>query len=132
MKSPCCQFESKRFGKDRKGVQRFRCNGCGKTFSFRPENPLGSMHLPIEKAIKALELLLEGCSVNTTERLSGVHHTTILSLLVQAGEKCERLLGSKIINVPVQDVQADEIWSFVGKKQKALRPGDDPNLGDAY
>ena len=132
MESPCCQFEAKRFGKDRKGVQRFRCNGCGKTFSFRPNNPLGSMHLPLDKGIAALELLLEGCSVNTAQRLTGVHHTTILSLLILAGEKCERLLGKKIVNVPVKDVQADEIWSFVGKKQKALQPGDDPNLGDAY
>jgi IS1 family transposase len=90
------------------------------------------MHLPVEKGIAALELLLEGCSVNTAQRLSGVHHTTILSLLILVGEKCERLLGKKIMNVPVTEVQADEIWSFVGKKQKALRPGDDPNFGDAY
>ncbi len=132
MDSPCCQFKSKRFGKDRKGVQRYCCNGCGKTFSFRPENPLGSMHLPVAKGIQALELLLEGCSVNTAERLTGVHHTTILRLLVTAGEKCERLLAKKIVSVPVRDVQADEIWSFVGKKEKMLELGDDPNLGDAY
>jgi len=90
------------------------------------------MHLPVEKGIAALELLLEGCSVNTAQRLSGVHHTTILSLLILVGEKSERLLGKTIVNVPVTEVQADEIWSFVGKKQKALRPGDDPNFGDAY
>jgi transposase-like protein/IS1 family transposase len=132
MKSPCCQFEAKRFGKDRKGTQRYRCNDCGKTFALRTERPLDSMHLPVQKGIGALELLLEGCSVNTTQRLTGVHHTTILRLLVLAGEKCERLLGKKVVNVPVNEVQADEIWSFVGKKQKALRPGDDPNFGDAY
>ena len=90
------------------------------------------MRLPIDKAVKVLELLLEGCSVNTAQRLTGVHHTTILTLLVEAGQKCERILSRKIVNVPVQDVQVDEIWSFVGKKQKALQPGDDPNLGDAY
>ncbi len=132
MKSPCCQFESKRFGKDRKGTQRYRCHGCGKTFAAPVVKPFDSMHLPVEKGIAALELLLEGCSVNTAQRLTGVHHTTILSLLVLAGEKCERLLAKKIVNVPVTDVQADEIWSFVGKKQKAVRPDDDPNFGDAY
>lgn len=132
MKSPCCQFDSKRFGKDRKGTQRYRCHGCGKTFAAPSVKPLGSMHLPVEKGIAALELLLEGCSVNTAQRLTGVHHTTILSLLVLAGEKCERLLAKRIVNVPVRDIQADEIWSFVGKKQKAVRPDDDPNFGDAY
>jgi transposase-like protein/IS1 family transposase len=132
MKSPCCQFDYKRFGRDRKGIQRYRCLSCGKTFAIDPPNPLGAMHLPLEKAIKALELLLEGCSVNTTQRLTGVHHTTILKLLVLAGEKCEQLIARKVVNVPVKDIQADEIWSFVGKKQKAVRPEDDPNLGDAY
>jgi hypothetical protein len=65
-------------------------------------------------------------------RLTGTHHTTILKVLVIAGERCERLIGEKIVNVPVKDVQADEIWSFVGKKQKAMQPGDDTSLGDAY
>jgi transposase-like protein/IS1 family transposase len=132
MKSPCCQFESKRFGKDRKGVQRYRCNGCGKTFSFRPENPLGRMNLSVEKATEVLGLLLEGCSVSTAERLTGIHHTTILKLLVIAGEKCEKLMGRLIVNVPARDVQADEIWSFVGCKEKVRTAEHDPSFGDAY
>jgi IS1 family transposase len=41
-------------------------------------------------------------------------------------------MGEKIRNVRVRDVQADEIWSFIGKKEKAMKPGDDPNMGDAY
>jgi hypothetical protein len=64
--------------------------------------------------------------------LTEVHRDTILRLLVLAGERCEKLLGEKIRNVPVQDVQLDEIQGFCFKKQKALRPGDDPNFGDAY
>ena len=90
------------------------------------------MYLPVEKAELVLRLLLEGNSVSSVERITEVHHTTIFKLLVLAGEKCERLLGKKIRNLPVKDVQADEIWSFIGKKEKARMPGDDPNLGDAY
>jgi IS1 family transposase len=41
-------------------------------------------------------------------------------------------MGRLIVNVPVKDVQADEIWSFIGKKEKQCKPGDDPNFGDAY
>jgi len=41
--------------------------------------------------------------------LTEVHRDTILRLLVLAGERCEKLLGEKIRNVPVQDVQLDEI-----------------------
>ena len=90
------------------------------------------MYLPVDKAELVLRLLLEGNSVSSTERVSGVHHTTILKLLVLTGEKCEKIMGRLIVNVPVRDVQADEIWSFIGKKEKAREEGDDPNFGDAY
>jgi len=90
------------------------------------------MYLPVEKAEMVLKLLLEGCSVSSTERLTDVHHTTILKLLVLAGEKCERIMADKIRNVKVRDVECDEVWAFIGKKQKRVRPEDDQNLGDAY
>lgn len=79
-----------------------------------------------------LRLLLEGNSVSSAERLTDVHHTTILKLLVLAGEKCERIMAAKIRNVEVRDVECDELWAFIGKKQKRVRPEDDQNLGDAY
>lgn len=77
-------------------------------------------------------LLLEGNSVSSVERATDVHHTTILKLLVLAGEKCERIMATKIRNVVVRDVEVDEVFSFIGKKQKRVRPQDDPNLGDCY
>jgi IS1 family transposase len=76
--------------------------------------------------------LLEGNSVSTVERITEVHHTTILKLLVLAGEKCERIMAEKIRNIEVRDVECDELWSFIAKKQKRVRPEDDQNLGDAY
>ena len=90
------------------------------------------MYLPIEKAEMVLSLLLEGNSVSSVERITGIHHATILKLLVLAGEKCERIMAQKIVNVPVRDVEADEVWSFIGKKEKRVRPEDDQNLGDCY
>jgi hypothetical protein len=56
------------------------------------QDHLDGMCLPIEKAQAVLAMLLEGASVSSVERLSGVHHTTILKLLLLAGEKCERTL----------------------------------------
>jgi len=79
-----------------------------------------------------LRLLLEGNSVSSVERITEVHHTTILKLLVLAGEKCERIMATKIRNVPVRDVECDEVSSYIGKKQRRVRPDDDQNLGDAY
>jgi len=79
-----------------------------------------------------LRLLLEGNSVSSVERITEVHHTTILKLLVRAGEKCERIMAEKVRNVEVRDVECDEAWSYIGKKQKRVRPEDDQNLGDCY
>ncbi len=127
-----CRIECKRKGRDRKGTQRYQCRQCSKTFLEPQEKPLEGMYLPIEKAEQVLRLLLEGNSVSSVERLTDVHHTTILKLLVLAGEKCERIMAEKVRNIKVRDVECDEVWSFIGKKQKRVRPEDNPNLGDAY
>jgi transposase-like protein/IS1 family transposase len=127
-----CRIECKRHGRDRKGNQRYQCKQCSKTFQVARPKPLEGMYTDIAAAEMVLKLLLEGCSVSSTERLTGVHHGTILKLLVLAGEKCERIMANKIRNVEVRDVECDEVWAFIGKKQKRVRPEDDQNLGDAY
>ena len=88
----------------------------------------------MEKATSVLQLLLEGCSIRSTERITGVHRDTIMRLLVVAGEKCERLMESRIRNVPVSDVQCDEIWGYCFKKEqhKWFREVDRKDIGDAY
>jgi IS1 family transposase/transposase-like protein len=127
-----CRIECKRTGRDRKGTQRYQCRQCAKTFLEPHEDHLDGMYLPIEKAEMVLRLILEGNSVSSVERLTEVHHTTILKLLVLAGEKCERIMGDKVRNVQVRDVECDEVWAYVGKKQKRVRPEDDPSMGDCY
>jgi IS1 family transposase len=90
------------------------------------------MTVPMEKAVMALKLLLEGASVRSVERITELHRDTILKVLMLAGEKAERVMATRIVNVQVRDVEADEVWSFVGKKEKRVRPEDDPNFGDCY
>lgn len=134
-----CQIVAKKFGKDRKGNQRYRCLTCNKTFQEAQEKPLGKMRLPMDKALLCLKLLVEGNSIRSVERITGVEKKTVISLLVLAGEKCERLLDEKLRDVPVRDVQADEMWGFVGMKQKTMRRkkaadalNADARMGDAY
>ena len=82
----------------------------------------------------ALNCLVEGCSIRSTERLTGLHRDTIMDLLVLAGGRCERLMSERIQGVPVKAVQADEIWTFVKKKEKRRRESEhnDMKIGDAY
>src|SRR5215213_9306441 len=68
---------ARRFGKDRKGHQRFQCLTCKKTFSEPHAKPLGEMILSEEKALSVLHHLVEGCSIRSTERITGVEKKTI-------------------------------------------------------
>jgi transposase-like protein/IS1 family transposase len=127
-----CNSLCKRFGKHRNGLQRFRCNQCSKTFTEEHERPLDDMRLPLDRAVGILQLLLEGMSVRSVERVTGTHRDTILSLLVLAGERCQALMLAKIQNLSVKDVEVDEIWGYVGKKEGHKSDDDGAEVGDAY
>jgi len=91
--------------------------------------------LKFEKKVAVVSMLVEGCSINSIVRMTGVHKTTILNLLVDVGDACADLLDANVRDVPACEVQVDEIWSYVGKKQGHLTPDDRmerPELGDAY
>ena len=126
-----CRTECRKFGK-RGNRQRYQCSQCRKVFTDARDNALDGMYLPVEKAEQALSMLLEGTSVSSTVRLTGLNQRTILKLLVLAGEKAERIMADKLRNVEVRDVECDEVWSFIGKKQKRVRPEDNQLLGDCY
>jgi len=129
-----CRTTCKRFGKHRNGLQRFRCNQCSKTFTEDHATSLDDMRLPLDKAVSILKLLVEGMSVRSVERVTGVHRDTILSLLVLAGQRCEKLLADTITRLQVRDVECDEMWGYVGMKERAksCTQKDIPAIGDAY
>jgi IS1 family transposase len=89
--------------------------------------------LPRHKQAGIVSALVEGCSIRAVERLTGVHRDTIMRLGVAAGEGCHALNDRLMRNLNVGVVELDEIWSYVGKKQKRLAEGDDRDqLGDQY
>ena len=59
---------------------------------------LGKMTVPMDKALLALELLIEGVSVRSTERITGLHRDITLRLLVHAGKKGQALIDRKVMN----------------------------------
>lgn len=128
-----CRIDTVKAGKQKDGSQRYKCQKCGKRYTDSKPRLFGEdSRLPETKALMVLRCLLEGNSVRSTARLCDVEPKTILHVLNLASERCERLLGDKLRNVPVKDVQADEIWSFIGCKEKARRPEHDPSFGDCY
>ncbi len=109
-------------GFNRNGSRRYRCTQCGKTFTDRGPRPYGDMYLEFDRGLMPLQILVEGGSIRSAERITGVPRNTIMSLIVEAGQNAERLLRTRVRNVPVTDVQADEIWGFVQKKEGHKNP----------
>lgn len=127
-----CQSVCKRSGKHRNGLQRYRCSQCRKTFTEDHTRPLAEMRLPMDKAESILKLLVEGMSLRSIERVTGVHRDTIMRLLLLAGERSQQLMDAKMRNLQSRYLQVDEIWTYVGKKRRSVRDGDSPELGDHW
>src|ERR1039458_1021563 len=132
MTCEACNVDCQRFGKHRNGLRRFRCPNCKKTYTEAHKRVLDSMYIPQDKAVLALRLLLEGNSIRSTERITELDRNTIMSLLVKAADRCETLMISKVQNLSVRDVEVDEIWGYVGKKEGHKSDDDGPEVGDAY
>lgn len=127
-----CNVECQRFGKHRNGLRRFRCPKCLKTYTEAHRRTLDTMYVPQEKAVLALRLLLEGNSIRSTERITELDRNTIMSLLVKAGERCQSLMDDRMRNLSLKHIQIDEIWTFVQKKNRRVRKGDSPEIGDQW
>lgn len=88
--------------------------------------------LPIEKQILVANLLVEGNSIRSISRITGVHKCTISNLAVRLGEKAYEFLELKMRNLSCKNIQVDEIWTFVAKKKKNKTDGDKREIGDAW
>ena len=136
MNCPTCNTNSPKphgkFGSSQ--IQRFRCRGCGRTFSERSYKLLQEFNVSDEKIVQILGALLEGLSIRSIERLTGVHRDTIIRIMCASAERCKSLMADKVRNVPVSQVQVDELWGYCFKKEKHRIRKDffNPEIGDAY
>src|SRR6266849_1291312 len=88
--------------------------------------------LPRDKQIQIISALAEGSSMCAISRMTGVHGDTISRLGVRVGQGCAALLDAKMRGLTCHLLQFDEIWGFIGKKQKHLLVDDDPTKGDVW
>lgn len=75
-----------------------------------------------EKRAKVISALIEGCSIRSTCRMTGVAKKTVMRLLVEAGAIASQYQDEVFRNLKCNRLQLDEMWAFVGAKQKNLTP----------
>jgi hypothetical protein len=77
--------------------------------------------------------LVEGNSIRSIERMTGIHRDTIMRLAVRIGDRCDRLMDGMMRELVCERLQLDEIWAYVGMKQKTARLLDKADeFGDVY
>ena len=74
--------------------------------------------LPMSKRVAIVSALVEGNSLRSTCRMTGVAMNTVLKLLAELGAACADLHNEKIRDVDAKRVECDEIWQFIGAKAK--------------
>jgi hypothetical protein len=133
IRSACQHDLRKKHGRDRKGNQRFRFLLCGHTWIEDQPKPLGDLRPPLDKGVTVLKMLLEGCSIRTVSRLTGVARNTIGDLLLLVGLRCNQFWMQFAKGIRCDEIQCDEVWLFIGCKEKvAMRLHKGPDCGDAY
>lgn len=74
--------------------------------------------LSMERRATILKALVEGNSIRSAVRMTGASKATILKLIVEVGEFCSTFQHHMLTDLPCRRIEADEIWTFVGAKQK--------------
>ena len=74
--------------------------------------------LSCQDRCRVLACLVEGNSIRATVRITGIAKKTVSRLAVELGQACEKFADKIMVNLPCDNLQCDEIWSFTGAKEK--------------
>ena len=85
--------------------------------------------LHIEKRAQIVTLMVEGMSMLSISRVAGVSINTVTKLLEGVGAAYCEYQDKAMRNLTITQVQVDEIWTFIGAKQKNVPVDADPTLG---
>jgi len=90
-------------------------------------------NLKFEKKAAVISLLCEDNSIRAIERITGVNQNTIMSLGKRVGDACRQIHDAKMHWLKSKHIEVDEIWGFIGKKNKNVKPEErGSDLGDVW
>jgi hypothetical protein len=111
-----------------------RCTACKDEFSERKGTPLWRSRMPSDKALAIASHLKEGCGIRQTARLVGASKDGVTAVALRLGLHAKRFHDQHAQGLTVDEVQFDEKWAFVEKKQKRcdLESAADQHKGDQW
>lgn len=117
----------KKLGKTKRGVQRYQCKTCGKTFTETKGTLFFRKHAPMEQILEVLALLAEGNRISTLTRVKGIKEDTILRWLREAAKHSQEIDEALMKDFHLKRAQIDGLWSFVqnkGEKKATPKPSN--------
>ena len=103
-------------GKTRKGVQRFKCQTCGKYFVETSGTIFYRKRTSEQEILETLALLAEGNRISSLTRVKGHKEDTILRWLREAARHTEELEDTLMKDYRIRRGQLDGLWAYVGNK----------------
>jgi IS1 family transposase len=87
-----------------------------------------------DKRVQIVSALAEGCSIRSIVRMTGASKNTIAKLLVELGAACAEYLDKTLVGLNSKRIQCDEIWNFVGAKDKNVPDNrkDEEGIGSVW
>jgi len=76
--------------------------------------------LTTQERVRVISALVEGNSIRATVRMTGIAKNTVVKLLCDLGQACQRFHDKVMVNLPCKRLQVDEIWTFCYAKEKNL------------
>jgi len=101
--------------------QMYKCNVCQQLFSETAGTPFFGLKTPMRTVCIALQELAEGLGIRAVARIHGVKPDAVLEWLKKAGSHCQALSECMMRELNVTQVQLDELWTFVNKKERMLK-----------
>src|SRR5262250_3807518 len=102
----------------------FRCRTCEQPFSDTRDTVFFDLRSPEEQVMMALKMLLVKVALSDIGFVLGVTEETVLAWLWRATQKAHEINTHVLRDLPVTQVQLDEMWNFIRRKQ-AQHAGSD-------
>jgi IS1 family transposase/transposase-like protein len=94
----------------------FRCRTCEQPFSETRDTVFFDLRSPEEKVMMALKMLLVKVALSDIGFVLGVTEETVLEWLWRAAQKAHEVNVHLLRDLPVTQVQLDEMWNFIRRK----------------
>jgi len=109
-----------RNGKKKNGTQNYKCTTCNVSFVRTKGTPLYCSKLPKKEVMNICNHFVEKNSFRGVARVTKHSLNAIYRVADKVGAHCENLDEKHLVNLDLDMVEADEIYSFIKKRKKIV------------